>query len=79
MGRETLYDNVREASATGIPLRFTEIGNKLLFANCFNDPLTFNDSLTCLHCFQFFITVLNLLFYRPHHFIGSGLWVVTSF
>jgi len=51
MGGKTLYDSVREASVTGISL--VEICNKLLFAIFFNNPLTFNDALTCIAVFSF--------------------------
>jgi len=72
MGGETLYDSVREASATVIPLM--EICNKLLFA-----IVSMIHSLSMTHSLVFpflVLTVLNLLFYRLHHFIGSGPRVV---
>jgi len=66
MGGEIFYDSVREASTTGIPL--IEICNKWLFAVV---------SMTHSLVFRFLVsTVVNLLFYRLHHFIGSGRRVV---
>jgi len=73
MGGETLYDSVIEASATGIPL--IEICNKLLFA-----IVSMMHSLSSAHSPVFpllVLTVVNLLFYRLHHFIGRGPRVVT--
>jgi len=72
MGSETLYDSVREASATGIPL--IQVCNKLLFA-----IVSMNHSLSMTHSLVFpslVLTVLNPLFYKLHHFIGSGPRVV---
>jgi len=63
MGSETLYDSVREALATGIPL--IEICNKLLF-----------QWLIHLSSLFLVLTVLNL-FHRLHHFIGSSPRAVT--
>ena len=66
MRGETLYDSLREASATGIPL--IEICNKFLFAIV---------SVTHSLVFPFLVlTVVQLLFYRLHHFIGSGPRIV---
>ena len=68
MGGETLYDSVRVASVTGIPL--TESCNKLLFA-----IVSMIRSLSMTHSliFPFLVfTVINLLFNRLHHFIGSS-------
>jgi len=72
MGSESLYDSVREASATCIPL--TEICNKLLFAIV---SMTNSLSMTKSLVFPFLVsTVLNLLFHRLHHFTGSGQRIV---
>jgi len=75
MGGETLYDSIREASATGIPL--IEICNKLLFAIV---SMTHSLSMTLSLVFPCLIlTVLNLLFYRLHHFTGSASRVFAFF
>ena len=60
MGSETLYDSVREASATGIPL--IEVCNKLLFAIV---AMTHSLSMTHSLVLSFFILIIvNLWFYR---------------
>jgi len=72
MGAETLYGHVREAAPTGFPL--IEICNKLLFAIV---SMTHSLSMTDSLVFPFLVlTVVNLLFYSLHHFIGSGPRVV---
>ena len=72
MGNETLYDSVREASATGTPL--VEICNKLLFVIV---SMIHSLSMTHSRVFPFVVlTVVDLLLYRLHHFIGSGPRVV---